>query len=332
MLYITLRKLKTKEWEIPYWLYFSNIVVDEAQDLSTIQLFLLKYFKRTNGRYIFILDKNQSIYAFAGANCNSYKLIKKLFTPITDFDLPINYRCPKSHLKYVNDLYNIGLKHRDNAPEGSISTISKKEAVSLLKPGDFLIGRKNKWLLPIIIELVQHGKSVYIKDKDFVEKIIKTIEKTKVSSIVDLEHKMIERKRKQKEKLEQYQEQSTKSNLITDEIVPVNHESLENYDIIINLIKNFKKVKTTFNIKEFLNYVKEILNVNFNNNSIFVGSVHICKGLEADNVFVLNKGEPCLDKFLTKDQKTQEINLSYISLTRAKDKLFLVEAEGEEYE
>ena len=42
MLYITLNKLRNKEWEVPGWNLYTNIVADESQDLSTIQLFLLK--------------------------------------------------------------------------------------------------------------------------------------------------------------------------------------------------------------------------------------------------------------------------------------------------
>ena len=59
MLYITLNKLRSKEWEVPGWNLYTNIVADESQDLSTIQLFLLKYIKRKGGRYIFILDPHQ---------------------------------------------------------------------------------------------------------------------------------------------------------------------------------------------------------------------------------------------------------------------------------
>ena len=68
MLYITYLKLKSGEWHPIYYLTFFNIIVDEVQDLSNVQLFLLKYFKRKDGRFVFLGDANQAIYMFSGAN------------------------------------------------------------------------------------------------------------------------------------------------------------------------------------------------------------------------------------------------------------------------
>ena len=62
-----------------------------------------------------------------------------------------------------------------------------------------------------------------------------------------------------------------------------------------------------------------------------VSSIHCVKGLEADNVFVLNEGKTVIDGNMSNEQKQQEFNLSYVSLTRAKENLYLVKAEGEEY-
>ena len=62
MLYITYWKLKNKEWEIPYWALYTNIFIDECQDLSNLQLNFLKFIKRQKGRYVFIGDYRQAIY------------------------------------------------------------------------------------------------------------------------------------------------------------------------------------------------------------------------------------------------------------------------------
>ena len=123
----------------------TGIISHNCQDLSTIQLFLLKYFKKKEGRYVFCGDVHQAIYGFAGSNSYSYQLIKKWFAPIEELELPINYRCPYSHLDYVNEKFNIGIMQRPKAPEGQIIKITKQEAINKLQAGDYLIGRKNKW-------------------------------------------------------------------------------------------------------------------------------------------------------------------------------------------
>ena len=53
-------------------------------------------------------------------------------------------------------------------------------------------------------------------------------------------------------------------------------------------------------------------------------TIHKAKGLEADNVFVLNEAKVTKDFRNSPEQQTQEYNLSYISITRAKNTLYLV--------
>ena len=75
-------------------------------------------------------------------------------------------------------------------------------------------------------------------------------------------------------------------------------------------------------------YIDNLLSQEYNEESIRITSVHKAKGLEAENVFVLNEGEVC--KAISFDQIQQEKNLSYISLTRAKNNLYLVSENNDE--
>ena len=149
-----------------YYNYYTNIYIDEAQDLSTIQLLMLKFIKRKGGRYIFVLDENQAIYSFAGGNAKSCALIPKLYAPIKEFDLPINYRCPTSHLAKVNRDFDIPIQPRPDAPIGSIKTIDKEEIKKYVHAGDLVISRKNKWLSDVILDLAIHGIPIYMEDND----------------------------------------------------------------------------------------------------------------------------------------------------------------------
>jgi superfamily I DNA/RNA helicase len=58
-------------------------------------------------------------------------------------------------------------------------------------------------------------------------------------------------------------------------------------------------------------------------------SVHKAKGLEAPNVFVLNEAKICKDPRNSWEQNEQEKNLSYISITRGMDNLYLVREKDE---
>lgn len=330
MLYITFLKLSNKEWEVPYWHLYSNVVNDELQDYSTIQLLLLRFFKRANGRYVFILDPRQAIYLFSGANSNSFKLVKSLYAPVMEFDLPINYRCASSHLDYVNRLYNIGIKANNKAPKGHIYDLTLEEMLDTIKPGDYLIGRKNKWLMPCILELIKRGKPVYIKDENFVKSVKKVVSNCNFDSIVEVENKI-----KNKQKRLQQKIKYEKNNETTEEkaIVSEEHEGqMECLNTIILLLNSFKQKYSTKSKNQFLKYIDGILNTEKSTNCIFVSSIHCVKGLEANNVFILNKAVPPIDKRMTREQRQQEYNLSYVALTRAKENLYLVSLEKEEDE
>lgn len=72
----------------------------------------------------------------------------------------------------------------------------------------------------------------------------------------------------------------------------------------------------------FKNYVDKILCTIPTDDAVRVTSVHKAKGLEANNVFVLNQAKVCPAS--CSEQRAQEKNLSYISITRAKENLYLV--------
>lgn len=339
MLYITYWKLERKEWEVPYYNLYTNIMFDEAQDASSIQLNLLKYIKRKGGRYIFILDKNQAIYSFAGSNSLSYSLIPKMFAPIKEFDLPICYRCPSSHLKQVNRLFNIPILPRDDAPKGKIYHIEKEDISSKIHEGDMIISRKNKWLSSVIVDLAKAGKPIQIEDKEMVASIKKIVEKNKNSTAKGLRKDL-------KEEVTKYSQERAKKNSQLLEAVQENNveevataiddnKKIDNYNFILGILKEYLKKNPNATKDNFAAYISNLLNTGDNKTSksnaftpktkpIRICSVHKAKGLEAENVFVLNEGRVCFDFRNSKEQNQQEKNLSYISYTRAKNNLYLV--------
>ena len=339
MLYITYWKLERKEWEVPYYNLYTNIMFDEAQDASSIQLNLLKYIKRKGGRYIFILDKNQAIYSFAGSNSLSYSLIPKMFAPIKEFDLPICYRCPSSHLKQVNRLFNIPILPRDDAPKGKIYHIEKEDISSKIHEGDMIISRKNKWLGSVIVDLAKAGKPIQIEDKEMVASIKKIIEKNKNSTAKGLRKDL-------KEEVTKYSQERAKKNSQLLEAVQENNveevvtaiddnKKIDNCNFILGILKEYLKKNPNATKDNFAVYISNLLNTGDSKTSksnvftvktkpIRICSVHKAKGLEAENVFVLNEGRVCFDFRNSKEQNQQEKNLSYISYTRAKNNLYLV--------
>ena len=71
--------------------------------------------------------------------------------------------------------------------------------------------------------------------------------------------------------------------------------------------------------KDFLNYLKDRIS-DIKSSELYVGTIHSVKGLEYDNVFVMNVGSYSF-KLNTEDEK----NLFYVAITRAKNRLYIYE-------
>ena len=329
MLYITYKKLSSGEWKVPYYNYYTNIYTDEAQDLSTIQLLMLKFIKRKGGRYIFVLDENQAIYSFAGGNAKSCALIPKLYAPIKEFDLPINYRCPTSHLAKVNRDFGIPIQPRPDAPVGSIKTIDKEEIKKYVHAGDLVISRKNKWLSDVILDLAIHGIPIYMEDKEMVEQIKKLVSSQKAASLYELKNKLEKIIKKYNVQLEKIVKKETeKAEEDTKKMIDVSdtNSRIDNINFIKSILSYYSSQPQNKYDKpdDFIRYIDVLLNTKMPSNCVRVCSVHKAKGLEAPQTFVLNEAKVCTDRRNSWEQNEQEKNLSYISITRAKENLFLV--------
>ena len=310
MLYITLKKLQSKEWEIPYWLLFTNIFFDEAQDASRLQYSLLPYFKRTGGRFVFVYDSLQAIYGFAGADCKATQNIMRMFYPIERFKLPINYRCGKNILEYANDQHNAGILPRPNANEGNVIKITEGRIHNYVKPDDFIIGRRNRDLIDIALKLIKKNFKIYLTDKEIVTtivKFVKSLKKKTVSEVTTFCDDFIKAQAKITDKSE----------------IAKNAEMLEKVRTVKILLDSYTSCSQAVN--NFINHIQTIINTEDPTNCIRIMSIHKSKGLEADNVFVLHEGKPFVNLARSKDMLQQEKNLSYVALTRAKENLYLVE-------
>ncbi len=84
-------------------------------------------------------------------------------------------------------------------------------------------------------------------------------------------------------------------------------------------VKNIKKADKEYFGKDFLNYLKDAIN-DIKSSELYVGTIHSVKGLEYDNVFVMNVGSYNF-RLVTEEMK----NLFYVAITRAKNRLFVYE-------
>lgn len=328
MLWITFNKLKYDNWEVPYWALYTNIYCDEVQDFSNIQLNFLKFIKRTKGRYVFIGDFHQAIYNFAGANAQAFNQIPKMFAPVETFDLPICYRCAKSHLSRVNREYGIPILPCDDAPMGFVKTIDKNKISEYAKAGDMVISRKNKWIAEVVLDLARNGTPIFIEDKDMVAAIKRQILSSKCTSVGTLEKFLQKVISNYNKKLFEIVSKNVREGGHEEErleAVAETNSKIDNTSFLLEILEGYlENHASSDSVSKFSNFIDKLLNTTPSPNCVRLCSIHKAKGLEATNVFVLNEAKINYDFRNSKEQNIQEKNLSYIATTRAKEGLYLV--------
>lgn len=328
MLWITFNKLKYDNWEVPYWALYTNIYCDEVQDFSNIQLNFLKFIKRTKGRYVFIGDFHQAIYNFAGANAQAFNQIPKMFAPVETFDLPICYRCAKSHLSRVNREYGIPILPCDDAPMGFVKTIDKNKISEYAKAGDMVISRKNKWIAEVVLDLARNGIPIFIEDKEMVGAIKRQILSSKCTSVGTLKKFLQKVISNYNKKLFEIVSKNVREGGHEEEhleAVTETNSKIDNTSFLLEILEGYlEHHASSDSVSKFSNFIDKLLNTTPSPNCVRLCSIHKAKGLEAINVFVLNEAKINYDFRNSKEQNVQEKNLSYIATTRAKEGLYLV--------
>jgi len=136
-------------WDYPV---YTNVMVDEAQDLSPIQHEMLQAMR--GSRIIAVGDRHQAIYGFRGASHDSMDELKSMFQS-KELPLDITYRCPVQVVEEARRL-NPDIRARDNAPSGSVSDLEEgAEDPRLFIPNQLVLARTNAPLFRAILRHIR---------------------------------------------------------------------------------------------------------------------------------------------------------------------------------
>lgn len=292
---------------------FDYIFIDEAQDLSKAQReFILKC---TNGstRYTFVGDGNQSIYGFSAADPESFNEIKKI-KGITSLPLSVCYRCPKDVIDFVHPIVP-NIEAQEDAIKGSVINNAKLEDI---EDQDMVLCRYNAPLFGVYVKLIAQGKKTFIMGKDIGNNLIDTVKNTQFSQLNrDLKEKGVFSAL--------YQEYFIKRNQLknstgwTDAMVDSSPTMIAMQDTIFALEMIASNITTSAQLIDKLSKI-------FSDDTaegIILSTIHKAKGLEANNVFVVQSLNR-LETKMTDWEKIQEKNLRYVAYTRPKKKLAII--------
>ena len=99
---------------------------------------------------------------------------------------------------------------------------------------------------------------------------------------------------------------------------------VEYFDVIESLLEQYRQNESGILVNDFVVYTESFLKGNIYKEVPILSSIHMMKGGEADNVFIIDYPRfPYIYSNQTEDAQQQEKNLQYVALTRPKKNLYL---------
>lgn len=278
-----------------------NMVVDEAQDLSPLNLALLS---RSPSTISYVGDPFQCIYTWRGAKEDTVESLGLPILPLTE-----SFRCSGNIIKeaqrFVPDI-------RTGNDEGlPVIHYSHMPDFANLPPATIL-ARQNSRLISLALKLKGQrdgkGKSplVYILGRDFARTLKEVLEKLKGTNRVSLQDSLLGWKVKM---LDKYPHKEAE----LSDIWKCLHLILEESD---GRQGAEKALDTLFTDKAV-------------DNAWTLSTIHKAKGKEWETVFILDWTPKSLSQPW---QRKEDRNLRYVATTRAKKQLFIVEEGAQELE
>jgi len=279
---------------------YDHIFVDEAQDLNPVQMEIIRQLK---GRVIAVGDTHQAIYGFRGADPFAVATMINIFKA-TKLPLSICYRCGKNIVSKAKEIVP-HIETFDGQEDGECLEIPYFQLTETVKEKDYVLCRVTAPLVSLCLEFLKKGIPATVRGRDIGEGLVIFIKRIKKEG--DLEDFYEDLNEYAVKKIAQYKKRGRNSSII---------ELQDKVDTLFALGQNLETVEQLIERVEKLFTDTE--------NGITLATIHRSKGLEADNIFILKPDLLPHPKAKLPWQKTQEMNLKYVAITRAKKRLYIV--------
>jgi uncharacterized Zn finger protein (UPF0148 family) len=278
---------------------YSLVVVDEAQDMSASQITLAR--RACNGRIAVVGDDRQAIYGFRGADSGSLDRLKSELNAV-EMGLTTTYRCPKVVVARAAQLVP-DYKAAPTAPLGEIRiNVSKEKMLDTAREGDFILSRKNSPLVSVCLTLLKRGIRARIKGRDIGAGLLAKIRTFRLTDLADLPRRCAAWQAEERRRL-----QGVDADV-----------AAERLEMIVDQCELFTALADGLaTVQELESRISALFVENAEQQAVMCSSVHKAKGLEADNVFLLQG--------TFKKKGGEEDNILYVAITRTKSVLSWVD-------
>ena len=273
--------------------YYTDVLVDEAQDLSMINHVLLRKLKKPKTRIIAVGDPCQAIYGFRGADTSSMKTLGEMFE-MQELRLTTSFRCASAIVE--NARWRApDMRWPDWAKPGLVLR-PEAWAADDIPDGAAIICRNNAPLFSLALRLLREGRYPELFGRDIVKNLLAQMKKLgkpklgREEALASLRGWITSTKQRQRD-----------------------HAQVEDQALCMQIF-----IEATSDLGEAMALAENIMN---REGRIYLMTGHRSKGLEYETVFFL-------DPHLCKIERDQDANIRYVVETRAKDRLVYVTSEN----
>lgn len=297
--------VRTKKYDV--------VFVDETQDISLIQRFLIKKFVSSTGRVVAVGDSKQAIYGWRGADSSSMESFAREFNCIK-LPLSISYRCPKLVVNEAKKIVS-HIEPFELAANGVVKDIGFLDSVKIFKAKDLVLCRVNSFLIDIAYRMIKEKVKFKYVGSNIQSGIVNLINSFDVTYVNSIPEKLKEWHQKKADKKLKKNPDADLSDLD------------DKHDTVLMIVINTTQTLVDNLIEE----LKYVFGDRDESTSVILSSIHRAKGSEADRVFALNSWLIPSKHAKKPWQIEQEYNLKYVMVTRAKKELYFVSTKKKDF-
>jgi len=284
------------------------VLIDEAQDTNSVRREMAKRMLKPGGRLVAVGDPHQAIFGFTGADNRSLDLIRQIFSAAT-MSLSVSWRCPQAVVAVARQ-YVDHIHAASTALEGSVSSLTYRQMLDTIQPGNAVLCRFNAPLVELCFRLIREGKAAKIEGREIGKGLVDLVGRWKVKSLDAFETKLIKWDARERAKAG------------ADEAKLARHEDKQ--ATIVCLLERAREqgLQTVVEMQTMVSGMFADTALEGSAGQVILSSVHKSKGLEWPVVHILGRGEILPSPRAVQEwQKEQEINLAYVAVTRAQEAL-----------
>lgn len=300
---------------------FDYVFIDECQDLNTAQRELMLLAAK-KGRFIAVGDRNQAINGFCGADCSSFDKIASVKNTI-ELPLSVNYRCGTNIIHLAQSI----VPQITACNSASCGIVEHKNVLSrdLFHKHDMVLCRKTAPLVGLCLKMIQSGITAVIKGSDIADSMKTLINSANVSSVDELKKWVREQK------------METASNIASFLGVKIETaKKTKKYTILSDRLDCIEQMctKGISSVSDIKEYINEMFDEKHIKDAVVLSTAHKSKGLESERVILLTPNTFSFNADVEEKKKgkkkkawelQQELNLTYVALTRAKKELVILD-------